>query len=248
MLQVNRLSGFGYIVAKPFQVNAVHFDGTSDYLTRGGGLTGAADSKVGTISAWINLTGGNGAVMAVVASEGVTFGLTRLDTSELRVRAENSAGTTILAAQTSNTYTDSSGWVHILSSWDLASTTVYLYISDVVDLASTPKTVTNDTIDYTVTNWSVGSYTNANGKLNADLADLWFDDSYMNISLEANRRKFIDASGNPVNLGTTGANPTGSSPLVFMSGATDSWHTNKGTGGGFTENGALTTASTSPSD
>jgi len=33
-----------------------------------------------------------------------------------------------------------------------------------------------------------------------------------------------------------------------LSGDTATWHTNKGGGGGFTENGALTTSSTSPSD
>src|SRR3546814_7073174 len=43
-----------------------------------------------------------------------------------------------------------------------------------------------------------------------------------------------------------GSTPTGSAPLVFLSGATASWHTNKGTGGGFTENGALTDAATDP--
>lgn len=43
-----------------------------------------------------------------------------------------------------------------------------------------------------------------------------------------------------------GGNPTGTDPLVFFSGATASWHTNQGSGGGFTENGALTDAATNP--
>ncbi len=59
---------------------------------------------------------------------------------------------------------------------------------------------------------------------------------------------FIDGDGKPVDLGASGSTPTGNQPEVFMSGSTGSWHTNKGTAGGFTENGEITTAASSPSD
>ena len=71
---------------------------------------------------------------------------------------------------------------------------------------------------------------------------------YLDISVENNRRKFIDADGFPVDLGSDGSTPTGIAAIMFFSGATVSWHTNDGSGGGFTENGALTDAATSPSD
>src|SRR6185295_18112501 len=43
----------------------------------------------------------------------------------------------------------------------------------------------------------------------------------------------------PVSLGSNGSTPTGSAPLVFMSGDISAWFTNKGTGGGFTLSGTL---------
>ena len=66
--------------------------------------------------------------------------------------------------------------------------------------------------------------------------------------MEANRRKFIDVDGKPVDLGSDGSTPTGTVPLMFFSGPTDDWHINKGSVGGFTETGAFTDAPYSPSD
>lgn len=81
------------------------------------------------------------------------------------------------------------------------------------------------------------------------MSDLWAEYGvYVDFSVEATRLKFRNAGGKPVNLGSDGSIPTGGSPIQYFSGATVDWHTNKGTGGGFTENGTLTTASTSPSD
>jgi len=77
---------------------------------------------------------------------------------------------------------------------------------------------------------------------------LGLTNEFVDLSIEANRRKFIDAIGKPVDLGVDGSTPTGTAPLIFLSGTTIDWHTNKGSGGGFTEVGALTTATTSPSD
>jgi len=95
---------------------------------------------------------------------------------------------------------------------------------------------------------SITAQVNGNTKTDSDVAELWVDNSFIDFTVESNRRKFISASGKPVDLGSDGSAPTSSAPLVFLSGDTGTWHTNKGSGGGFTENGEITTASTSPSD
>jgi hypothetical protein len=88
-----------------------------------------------------------------------------------------------------------------------------------------------------------GRGSDGNALISADMADLWYAPGvYIDFSVEMNRRKFISAAGKPVDLGSSGQRPTGSAPLVLLSGATEGWHINKGTGGGFIENGALTTA------
>lgn len=68
---------------------------------------------------------------------------------------------------------------------------------------------------------------------------------YMDLSVDTNRRKFIDISGRPVALGPDGSLPTGSRPALYFTGASSVWHNNRGSGGGgFTVSGGLTTAAT----
>ncbi len=117
---------------------------------------------------------------------------------------------------------------------DVSSYTDIAYIDDIIDL---------DTEGL----WRIGASTSgaASGKLDGDIADLRIDfGTYIDLSVEANRRKFISSSGRPVDLGSDGSVPTGSAPDIFLSGDTATWHTNDGVGGGFTENGALTDGAT----
>jgi hypothetical protein len=127
-----------------------------------------------------------------------------------------------------------------------------IYIDDAVPSLTVNNTGANAAIGYatSLTNVIVGAQSAAGAsKLDGDLSEVYINHAAsLDLSIEANRRKFISATLKPVNLGATGSLPTGTAPIMFFSGATASWETNKGSGGGFTENGALTTASTSPSD
>jgi hypothetical protein len=71
---------------------------------------------------------------------------------------------------------------------------------------------------------------------------------FIDFSVAANRRKFSDASGKPVNLGSHGEIPTGTSPFYFFSGDHTSFPTNQGTGDTFSLTGTLTDATSSPSN
>jgi hypothetical protein len=89
--------------------------------------------------------------------------------------------------------------------------------------------------------------------LTGDLADLWIAPGVSLLDgsgdiATSTRRKLIDASGKPVDLGSDGSIPTGTAPSVFLSGNASSFSTNKGTGGAFTTTGTLTDATSSPSD
>lgn len=249
--QGHELEGTPKGLVAAYTANAAHFDGTNDYLNRGADLTGMADGKTGTVSMWMKFT--TDTVNVTLFRNDITRFLVDWLSADVgqddkfRVFGRNTANTTILTMRSNTAYTSASGWLHVLSSWDLSTTTGLLYINDADDLAASP-TLTDDSIDYTGADWGVGANSTGTNKLDGDMADLWFDDSFIDISVEANRRKFIDATGKPVSLGADGSTPTGSQPLVFLSGPTVDWHTNLGTGGGFTENGALTDGGSSPSD
>ena len=68
-------------------------------------------------------------------------------------------------------------------------------------------------------------------------ADLWWEApvSFVDLSVVANRRKFIDNHLSPVDLGSAGQNPFGSSPPIFLTvpsmGVPTDIQTNFGTGG-----------------
>lgn len=246
-----------FTLQKPFTVDAADFDGTNDYMTRGAGLNGAADGKVGTISFWFRLDGGDGDFVTIVTNATAVGG----PTSRWRVRRENNnritvvglnaAATEILRLTTNTAYTASATWRHFLASWDLAAAAGHLYVTDVSDLAAGP-TLTDDSVDYTVADWAIGGQANGGTKVNGALANVFFVPSFFDLSVTANRRKFILANGKPANLGPTGAYPTGTAPLVYQSlkhgEAVANFATNRGTGGDFTITGTLDTASTSPSD
>ena len=81
-----------------------------------------------------------------------------------------------------------------------------------------------------------------------DMADLRIMiGQYVDFSVEANRRLFIDASGKPVDPVTTTATLGGPGCVLFSGDATG-FAVNQGTGGAFSLTGTLTNASTSPSD
>lgn len=232
---------------------AVSFDGTNDYLSRGSKLTGAADGKQGLVSFWVNpqLAATNQYIyIGQNLSSLMRYQAFLNTTNQIQFDARNSAGTTILSMQSASGAFGTAGWRHVLATWDLAAGVGQIYVNDVSDRAGSP-TLTNDTIPYSsdTSFFNVGANTSAALKLNAYIADLYINfATTLDLSVEANRRKFISSGLKPVSLGANGETPTGSSPIVFLANPLASWETNLGTGGGFTENGALTAAPSSPSD
>ena len=219
-----------------FFAQASRFDGANDYLTRGSDLTGNADGKEGTLSFWLKLNGGDGVAQDILAA---------LDPS-LEI-GKNSANATVLNLQTSAAYTASGGWIHFLASWSLGvSGARHIYVNDAADLSVV--NFTDDIIEYTRADWSVGGAPGGTRLLNACLAELWFARAYVDISVEATRRKFTSASGKPLDLGANGASPTGSQPILYFREAFATFGANKGSGGAFTANGALAACASSPSD
>lgn len=230
-------------------VNSVRFDG-NDYLTDSG-WTGAVDGEDGTLSYWFDYKGGDGVRQDIVNTLNGRL-LMKRETSNKLVFVLKKSNSTVIWGWTSTDEFDTatnSGWNHLILAWELDASPVGLVFLNDVPLGKSDDTVpTNGSNDWTETVWGVGASSGGSVKTNADLAEFYLDDVFIDISTVQNRRKFITGAGRPVDLGSDGSKPSGAAPLVFLSGATSTWHTNLGSGGGMTENGAISDGASSPSD
>ena len=196
------------------------------------------------MSFWFRIDGGDAARMKLLsASNGAPIYCERTAGDIFNLGALNSVSTTILDISTAATHITSTTWKHFLASWDLATAGArFIYISDVADLSVT--TFTDDTIDYDATaDWLVGARSAADQKFNGVLAEFFFHTTYLDISVVANRRKFISATSTFVDLGANGSTPLGVQPLIYQRVATaaaaSTFATNLGSGGDFTITGTL---------
>lgn len=62
-------------------------------------------------------------------------------------------------------------------------------------------------------------------------------ETHLDISLVANRRKFISPEGKPANLGWNGQNPTGKQPIMYLPLNPENPEKNFGYGGDFSLSG-----------
>ena len=213
------------------------FDGSTDYLD-GNALTGIADGKKGTLVICVRFADSSpGASQDVITTTGAAVRVIRTATFEIQILLENAAGTTIGNISTTGDALNSAGTYMIMASWDLATPgSGRLYVNDVSNYVE--NTFTNDTIDYTVTEWAIGG--NGSNFWAGDAYIVWFDaTTNLEFNTESVRRKFADANNVPVYLGANGELPTGTAPILFL-GYDDfgNWPRNRGTAvTTFTENG-----------
>lgn len=230
-----------------FSVDAVVFDGTNDYMLRGADLTGVADADSGTISLWFK-SNADGASVYLYANTGEFISLVRFSTNKIRITLNSVTPTVLLQLENTTAITNDGNWHHWMASWDLSAGTTHVYRDGTSD-----KTIvdgpTAGAPDWSRANHAIGARTTGANKISADIAEFYLNiGTEIDLSVEANRRLFIDASGKPVDLGPTGALPTGTAPIIYLRGPYASFPPNKGSGGNFTVTGALTDAATSPSD
>lgn len=226
--------------AVPYAANAVNFDGTNDYLNKSGALNGIANGKIIVVNAWLQLKQLGRTHSILRDNAGFDFLFLINTNNKVYVEAWN--GLSARLALTSSAALALNAWTHVFLYADLTDPAKRgLYINDGLD-AATWSTYVNGDIDWIgATSFSVGGTFSGTVLARGDMADVWLSTSqWVNGGLEATRRKFISAAGKPVDLGADGSTPTGTAPTIFLSGATATWHTNLGTGGGFTETGELT--------
>jgi hypothetical protein len=220
-------------------MGGAYFAGSNDYLDNNA-LTGIADGKKGTLFTLIKFDNLASGTEYIMWSTGARFRFFRLSTGVLMVECRNSTGTVIFDARTSVSVVGTDTYA-VMISWDLATSgSTRFYVDEVA--YNTPVTFTDDTIDYTVTEYTIGGDTVGGFDFTGNIYSFYFNSAeYIDFDIEANRRKFTDANGVPVFLGRNGELPTGTSPILFLgyNSGTD-WVDNRGSATStFTVNGTI---------
>jgi len=210
------------------------FDGDTDYLSRSSDFVGNTDSKTFTFSCLV-YRGQDGIISFPIRSNGGAFRVDVRDTT-INIEAYNSSLSLILSLTIDASIRDT--WSEVLVSGDMNSqSTIKAYLSDVSNF--TINTYVNDTIDFTRSDWYIGSGNGASNFVKGRLSNLYLDYTYRDLSIEANRRLFITADGKPADWATLVAlNPI----LALQMKDASTAHINDGTGGNMTQNGTLATA------
>lgn len=250
-------TGFGVMAsaggAPAYTANAVDYNSTTNYLSRGADFTGATDSSTGIFSGWLRLDGSDGANIRMLAepAAGNSY-VARLADNLIYVSWYDTAVTAGFQFTTVNTYLASSTWLHILASWNTNFTAgnklSHLYINNVSDKTVVTDSAAAFTIDYTRGDFGVGGIPLLGIQLvDGCMAETYFaPGQYLDFSNPTNRAKFI-SGGKPVDLGADGSLPTGTAPILYIKNPAASVGTNSGTGGNMTANGSFVACSTTPS-
>jgi hypothetical protein len=143
-------------------------------------------------------------------------------------------------------------WHSIVFSLDGSTGAGKLYL-DRVDITHLTTQATPFVAAFNSLPFYIGADTFSGDEFIGDLADLWLAPGQLLLVdgdiPSATLDKFVTAGLKPVFLGADGSIPTGTAPAIFFSGDAAAFgQPNLGTGGTFTLTGALTNASSSPSD
>ena len=155
-----------------------------------------------------------------------------------------------------NTITDAPAiygrWLHVLMSWDTATSYGEAYING-LDAHPSTQILSASNRYSLVTEWQIGYCAQLHGigswkEYPEHLAEFWFDPTTsLDITDKAVRDKFYNAdSFTPVYLGDTGQLPTGSTVPIYMTsiGSPSTWGDNLGDGGSFTQTGTIDAGNT----
>lgn len=216
-------------------------DWNASHATRGADLTGITDQRTGIVSIWFRLDGSDSTNIRMLDS--TRFRVERAGPNIIQIFGADSGGSTVLLIGTTGTFTAGASWVHLLASWRLDTSVEQIYINDVSDVSVT--TSVNNPIDYTTGNYAFAGSTAGANKFDGCLAEVFFHNTFLDLSVVGNRRLFRTAGGKPENLGADGSTPLGVQPLLYCPDGDP--QINKGSGGNFAlASGSIVPCSTSP--
>lgn len=231
-----------------FWGNKADFNGTTGYLYRTSALAGVSDGKTfsGSFYVSVDIDASSRSIFAMSSGGSNDSGVQvyRNLANNIVIRAFDAVTNQLLTATTSSLVNVAGGTVHIAYCFDLSNTTKrFVYINGVLDASVTYANYTNANISFAntaVIRVGASAYSSPSDYLDGKLSEFYFTTEYIDFSQEANRLKFRDAFGNPVDLAPQIAAGTLPNPAIYMRFDPANFGKNSGTGGDFTVSGTIT--------
>ena len=190
------------------------------------------------VSMWLKPTGlasNNQRIFSSADDGQARFAVVWRSNSQIRIEAKGQGGGVQWRGNVSaaNGATRDNNWYHFLISIELSSTVdserfVQFYINDSpITLSFNTDPITSDSTMLGLRASGVNAYAifagaaddggvSSGNVFHGDTSEFYFIGDSLDMSVESNRRKFIDSDGNPVYLGSDGSTPTGNQPLIYL--------------------------------
>ena len=219
-----------------FWGNWADFGAAAGALVRTTGLVGVSDGKTLSASLFFYMSSQQAEYFSLSSSGNpkIVFGH---DSSIFKLYFYNSAGAVVCQFAGANITTGAAHSLQICV--DLSDATKRFVYLDGIAMAGTWNTYSNANANIGAPIVSLGNsyqYSALQGKR----AEFYFATEYIDFSQEANRLKFRDAFGNPVDLRPQIAAGTLPNPAIYMRFDPANFGKNDGTGGDFVVNGTIT--------
>lgn len=205
------------------------------YLTRGSAFVGGANNAKWTLSYWMRPQNVSNTAFLFNLNNDFTI---RMTGNGVQIDGIGSTGGSSVKMVSVLDVLKAHGLIHILASCDLSANPVekHFYVNGVENNdAALFTSVQGEVVKFSGASTVYGNQLNLSTPFNAPVGGFWLNPgTFFDFSVQANREKFIGSDSLPVDLGTNGETPTGTSPLIFINNPAPSVQTNLGTGGDFT--------------
>ena len=221
----------------------------SDYLLRGGGLTGATDGREVTI-AWQGALDAtqDGTQFYSIQALGLRIAARHLGGDDIRFYVEDTGGVILQADMPIDNLNSALGQHAWAFSADLTNGRAVMALNG--KPLPMPLNITGDVtfadIDWTTTQWAINANTSGGDVYTGDFDACLISDTFIDLDTTAGLNKLFATNGLFKDWGAAGVNINGGSELVVIQGANaaalNGGTANSGTGGAFTMTGAVTDA------
>lgn len=235
--QVSLTQLVGPAPVDPLVPDAESYDGVTQWAARASDFDGNVDTKFLTLSLWFRRNGGPTLNQGIIAGAGQRY-IFRFDASNrFNILIRNPAAATAYALRSSTAFLADGIWKNLILTIESDTQRLQLRLDDAVDTLVEDTVTTGETFDWTLASHFLANRADLSTPLDACLSQVYFNTAAaIDLDIEANRRLFITAALDPVDLGPFGGIPTGTPPLIFLPGGDGA--TNTGTGGPYVPVGA----------